>query len=256
MRVFFTLVFVLLYLCTGIFSLATAQGISLGFANQVTIRDSGVQDGDLICSSPQGFIRCKNAYDMAILGVVTVKPAVTISGSSGSNVFPVVSAGNGLVRVNSANGPIAKGDLITTSTVAGVGMKANRSGYVLGTALEAFNSTDKNVSKLVRVGINIHYVLAQAPAQAKLFNVLQFSQLAAYEEPLTVFKYFVAALIIVLSFIFGFMSFGRVAARGVEALGRNPLASRSIQFGIIINVAITVAIVLSGLGLALVIIRL
>jgi F0F1-type ATP synthase membrane subunit c/vacuolar-type H+-ATPase subunit K len=73
---------------------------------------------------------------------------------------------------------------------------------------------------------------------------------------MTVFKYFIAALIVFASFFFGFYIFGRVAGKGVEALGRNPLASKMIEMGIVMNVVITVVIILSGLGLALVILRL
>ncbi|MGI5826506.1 MAG: hypothetical protein ACOX50_03780 [Patescibacteria group bacterium] len=86
-------------------------------------------------------------------------------------------------------------------------------------------------------------------------DILKLSSLATYEEPRTVFKYVMAALVVVLSFVLGFLSFGRVASRGIEALGRNLLAGKMIQFGIIVNVAITIAIVASGLGVALFILR-
>jgi F0F1-type ATP synthase membrane subunit c/vacuolar-type H+-ATPase subunit K len=56
--------------------------------------------------------------------------------------------------------------------------------------------------------------------------------------------------------VLGYFSFGRAAAKGVEALGRNPSASRVIHMGIIFNVAIVVAIALAGLGVAFLIIRL
>ncbi|HRN96392.1 MAG TPA: hypothetical protein PLD54_03025, partial [Candidatus Levybacteria bacterium] len=76
------------------------------------------------------------------------------------------------------------------------------------------------------------------------------------EEPTTVFKYFLAGLIMVLAFVIGFFSFGRIANTGIEALGRNPLASRMIQLGIMLNVLITVAIIASGLVMAYFVIRL
>jgi len=53
--------------------------------------------------------------------------------------------------------------------------------------------------------------------------------------------------------LLGFVAFGRVAGRGVEALGRNPLAARVIQLGIFLNVFITVAIIAAGILVAILI---
>jgi F0F1-type ATP synthase membrane subunit c/vacuolar-type H+-ATPase subunit K len=63
-------------------------------------------------------------------------------------------------------------------------------------------------------------------------------------------------IVVLGSMILGFLSFGRAAAKGVEALGRNPAASRIIHLGIIFNVAIVVAIALAGLAVAFLILRL
>ncbi len=52
------------------------------------------------------------------------------------------------------------------------------------------------------------------------------------------------------------MTFGRTAAKGVEAMGRNPSASKIISLGIIFNVGIVVVIVLAGLSVAFMILRL
>jgi len=65
----------------------------------------------------------------------------------------------------------------------------------------------------------------------------------------------VAAFIVIISFIFGFLSFSRVAARGVEALGRNPMAKKTIQLGILLNVIITLGIIVAGLLLATAILK-
>jgi F0F1-type ATP synthase membrane subunit c/vacuolar-type H+-ATPase subunit K len=62
--------------------------------------------------------------------------------------------------------------------------------------------------------------------------------------------------VVILSFILGFISFGRIANTGVEALGRNPLAGKMIQFGIFLNVLITISIVIAGFALAYFVLRL
>lgn len=53
-----------------------------------------------------------------------------------------------------------------------------------------------------------------------------------------------------------FILFGRIALRGLEALGRNPLARSSILTGILINSSLTVVIIFGGLFLAYIIITL
>ena len=64
-----------------------------------------------------------------------------------------------------------------------------------------------------------------------------------------------AGIVVLLSFVLGIFSFGRVANTGVEALGRNPLAGRMIQLGIVVNALITVAIIGAGMFIAYVIVR-
>lgn len=234
-----------------------AQDVGFGVANSLAITNATVNDGDIISSSNAGFALSTKPYDPYMVGVVSQNPAISVQleGYDSAKKYPVVSNGTILVNVTSMNGDIKKGDLITSSEKPGVGMKADKTGYVLGAALEDYSSNDKNEIGKVPVALNIHYVTTQIKAQSSLLDVLRLSRLATYEEPLTVFKYFIAAIIIIISFIFGFVSFGRVAARGIDALGRNPLAAKMIQFGILINVSITIAIILSGLGLALFILR-
>jgi len=231
------------------------QAVSLGFSNYLPIRGENIKDGQIIVSTAKGYALSRKKYDPNIVGVVSQSSAIVFSGEANADSYPVVSSGKSHVFVSTVNGSIKKGDLIATSPVAGVGMKAIKSGYVLGMALGDYQA--KNINQIARipVALNIHYAAANVNIKNKLFDIFRLSSLATYEQPLTVFKYFIASLIVFVSFFFGFFVFGRVASKGVEALGRNPLAGKMIQLGILINVVITVVIILSGLGLALVILR-
>ena len=134
-------------------------------------------------------------------------------------------------------------------------MKANKSGSVIGTALQNYSSSDPK--KIGKIFVSLNLLYSTSPkATTNLLDALSLSFLSSYEKPSTVFKYVVAGLIILLSFIIGFISFGRVAAKGIEALGRNPLAAKIIEFGIILNVLITIAIIAAGFGIAFLILRL
>ncbi len=234
--------------------------VSLGIANYYQITDKDVKDGNIVSSSPQGYYLSKLPYDPTMVGVVTTNPAVALNlENSSSKSYPVVANGNVQVLVSTINGDIKKGDPITTSTIPGVGMKATKTGYALGIALDPYSSKDTKALGKINISMNLHYSFAKITSdntKANLLDIANLSVLATYESPLSVFKYVVAAFVIMLSFILGFVSFGRVARSGIEALGRNPLAGRMIQFGIFLNVLITIAIIVSGIAIAYFVLRL
>ncbi len=262
------IVFVLTIFSLFVWTLSSlkADNISFGIASNLPIIDQTVNDGDIVSTSSKGFFLPEAEYDTGIVGVVGLTPAVSINinesssnGSNGSTLkkYPVISSGNALVNVSTRNGIIRKGDLITTSKTKGVGMKADKSGYVLGSALEDFDSTNKDEIKKINVSVNIHYYASKASnTSSKISDLFKLSAIATTEEPITAFKYIMAALVVIISFAFGFISFGRLARSGVEALGRNPLAAKLIQVGIIINTVITIAIIAAGLVIGLFILRL
>jgi F0F1-type ATP synthase membrane subunit c/vacuolar-type H+-ATPase subunit K len=57
------------------------------------------------------------------------------------------------------------------------------------------------------------------------------------------------------AFMVGFFTFARTIAKSVEAIGRNPQATRAIQASIILNIILTVTSALVGLLLVFVIVR-
>lgn len=234
----------------------THATVSYGIANRILIDDRDVRPGSIVSSrGTGGFILSSQPYDPSIVGVVTDNPAILIQLNNAQGEYPVVSTGNAIVNVSLENGPIKKGDPITTSSVRGVGMKATKSGFVVGNATQDFSSNDPSEVRAINVAVNIRYQNPKIDVQAKLTDIANLSAAAMAEEPLTVFKYVVAGLIIVLSFVIGFLTFGRIASRGVDALGRNPLAIKRIGFGIALNVIITVSIIISGIGISVFILR-
>lgn len=233
-----------------------ADTSSLGIAHYFKVEDEQVEDGSIISFTPKGYFLTIKEYDPTITGVVTNTPALELNlEETEEKTYPVVSSGNVEVRVSAEGGEIKKGDLITSSTNPGVGIKATKSGFVLGVAQEDFSL--KETGKIA-VSLNIHffYSTQDSPIKKSLKDILSLSALAAIESPSAVFKYLVAAVVVVTSFAVGFFTFARVAKNGVEALGRNPLAGKIIQLGIFFNVLITISIVLSGLVVAYLIIRL
>lgn len=236
---------------------AQDQNISIGIANHIPIQGDNVKNGDIIASSEAGYVLSTTPYDPLVIGVISLNPAVSLDlEGAGDNSYPVVSSGNVEVNVSSINGNIAVGDLITSSSIPGVGMKANQTGYILGRALDAFTSENPEEVGSINIALNMHYSYSSTSTPSTLSDIFNLSLLATYESPSAVFKYVVAGIVILLAFVLGVFSFGRVANTGVEALGRNPLAGKMIQFGIVLNVLITLVIIVAGFGMAYLIIRL
>ncbi len=229
-----------------------AQDLTEGVAHSISLADTNVVDGDIISSTDKGFIRTKTSYDPLMYGVISDNPAVSIENRGLSEGRLVMTTGIAIVRVSTKNGSIQKGDFITSSEELGVGQKADKSGYILGTALENYDAGE--VGKIL-VSLNIRFNSSLNP-RTNLIETVKLGIAAPFLTPLGSLRYLLAALIAVASFTLAFVSFGRVAKTGVEALGRNPLASRLIEVTVVVNVLLTVGIMLVGLFIAYLILTL
>lgn len=248
-------------------SIASAQSTSndvkdtegvgtLGIARIVEISEKNIQDGSVLSTTQKGAILSNMPYDSQVIGVVSRDAAIIINPHNSQNGVPVISVGTVYILVSAKDGNIKRGDLLATSTMPGVAVKAVKSGYVLGTALEDYSNSNPKQTDKIAVDLDLHYFNSKSPLPGTLSDILKVAMLPTKEGPSPIFKYIVAALVVIASFVLGFMSFGRTAAKGVEALGRNPAAARIIQLGIIFNVTIVVVIILAGLTVAFLILRL
>ena len=229
---------------------------TFGVARMVETSVPDLKDGAILAVSDHGAVLSSMAYDPQVLGIVSRDAGIIFNtiNSSGSGV-PVIATGEVYALVSVRDGPIKKGDLLTTSTIPGVAVKAIRPGYVLGTAKEDSTVTDPKEIEKIAIDLNLHYFNSKSPFPGSLSDILKIALFPTKDGPSPIFKYIVAGLVVLGSFYLGFVSFSRTAAKGVEALGRNPAASRIIYLGIIFNVTIVVAIILAGLTVAFLILR-
>jgi hypothetical protein len=225
-----------------------------GVALTVPITDSNAKTGDIICSAKNGYIPCKTSYDASIYGVINDNPIGSVELIGGGRL--VNTTGTTEVNVSSANGNIKAGDFITTSNKPGVGQLAIHNGYVLGLAQEDYSSTDKTKIGQILVSISVHPTIGISDNQTDLFQTIREGLLSAQISPLATLRYLTSALMVILGFTLGFIYFGRIAKAGVEAIGRNPLSSRTIEFGLILHIALTIVIVGAGLGIGYLILTL
>lgn len=224
----------------------SAQVDSLGVATPIVISDQ-VEQGDIICTTDGGFKKCDSAYDPSMYGVITTSPSLYLDSPDIQGEPLALKQGDALVKVSTANGNIATGDLVTSSDQSGVAQKATLNGFALGVAMEDYTGTDVGT---ILVTLNVHPVGSFVGARSNLVANVRQALSAPVVAPLESLRYLLAFLIAIISFGLGFLYFGRVVKTGVEAIGRNPLASRTIQVTILVNIVITIVIVVTGLALA------
>ncbi|HWY78878.1 MAG TPA: hypothetical protein VNW29_00815 [Candidatus Sulfotelmatobacter sp.] len=226
-----------------------AQELSNGTAIGIQIKGN-VTDGDIITSSPKGYTLASSPYDPQIYGVVSLNPSVYLKDTTATNKTPIISSGEVLVRVSSTNGNITIGDFITSSKIPGVGQKATDNGYVLGTAEQSYASNNSQKTALIRVTLQPHFAQITNNITHTIFSSFTLGLNDALNSPLGVIRYFIAGIITLLSFFFGFRFFARASNRGVEAIGRNPLAKQAILLSILINTIITIGIMFFGVAIS------
>jgi hypothetical protein len=125
--------------------------------------DEELEPGDLVVldrRSDGKVRRSTSAYEHGLISVVSSMPGFVLGmpsdeemGSLGidpeqggtldemarkARTYPVVLMGRVPVKVSDENGPVARGDLLTSSSQPGVAMRTSRPGSVLGQALEGW----------------------------------------------------------------------------------------------------------------------
>lgn len=225
-----------------------AQETSLGSAIAVPINESRVEDGDIISAKEGGvYTLAKIPFDPLLYGVVSLNPAIYLYDRAASGNVPVARSGLVTVRVSTEKGEIRKGDSITSSTTPGVGVKATDNGFVIGTAQEGYSSADVKAVGRILISIDPHF----AQLNNNLFNSLfSLPRLSFSASPMNTFRYVVAAIVGLISFFIGFRFFGKASLEGVLAMGRNPLAKKSIILIVAVNAFLTIAVMIVGFVVA------
>jgi len=121
-------------------------------AEEYPVSDPSIEAGDVVSVSSTGQIgKSQSAYDEKIIGVISSQPAINLglnnwseesSSTSSTNRKSVALAGRVPVKVTTKNGEIKPGDLLTSSDIPGVAMKATEPGRVIGVALESLSDPD------------------------------------------------------------------------------------------------------------------
>jgi hypothetical protein len=253
-------------------AVAAAQVPEFSVAQTLPIGDTKAVDGDIVslATDKASLGRAAVASDQRMYGVLVASPVVVYRTNP---TIPVARDGIAKVNVTNLTGPIKVGDFVTSSPIAGKGQKSpDLTGYMLGTALEAFDgSTGTKVdyqgksyyagSIKVLIGIGPSSPIL-TKASGGFFGALQqisssfLLNLKTNKSVDRWIRYVIALLIIAVVTFFNFRTFGRNVTKGIEAIGRNPLAKLSIQSMIVVNIVVLVLIELAAVALGLIIITL
>lgn len=227
-----------------------AAEVSTGVAQYLAV-PGNVTDGLIVCSDTSGYHLCDSDYDPSMAGVITLSPAATFSEATPSaDTVPVVNTGKAYVKVSGASGAIAAGDFITSSSEPGIAVKAIKSGYVLGTASEPFAGTTSADQGQILVSLAVRPAVLSSGAGNNLIEMVKQGMESAFLTPLSALRYVIAGILVIISVGYGLSHFGKLAKSGVEAVGRNPLASRAIQLSVLFNVVLTIGIIAVGVFIA------
>lgn len=130
-----------------------------------------VEPGDVLVISPAReellLEKSSRPYDQKVVGIVSSAPALVFEGDQIISDFklietsqrpPVALSGRVPCKVTLENGPIQPGDLLTTSSIPGHAMKAERSdrafGTIVGKAMEKFENSEQQTGMItVFVGL-------------------------------------------------------------------------------------------------------
>lgn len=263
----------LLPLFTATLAFAQAQSTDVSFVYDIT--DSKAESDDiLIADKNQGIVRANHPYDYQLFGVLQSQPLLVYRriDNQGKAV-----ARNGITTVNvtTLGGPIKAGDYITSSEIPGKGMKAGISGYVIGVALTSFsdqdgqpmdyapastpNETKKIAAGKITIALKIEYAeLTTSRSTSTLMTSFNSALYQNMQDPgkfVQVLRYIAAAVTVLISFGVGFVTFSRSIPKGVEAVGRNPLAQKAIMFSMILNIIFTILTASVGVLVAALILR-
>lgn len=248
--ILFLVILLSAFINKSILSISLAQVTSSGFAVSIPVIETQIEEGDIICSYEEGFARCINPYDTSVYGVVVNNVTVSVEDPELENSRLALTSGIVMVKISGKGGDITEGDLITTSGTAGVGEKATRNGYVIGSAIESYSSENEDDIGRIQIAINIHPAAGLTGPGSNLLQFIRQGLAVPLFEPLASLRYLLAVLMVLISFTLGMIYFGKSSRAGIEAIGRNPLARRVIQFTVLLNIILTITIVLVGLGIA------
>lgn len=217
-----------------------ASSIAQGFETD----DAGIVSGALVSlkSKEANTVELASAENIdRLLGVAGQNSLIELS--SGTGTVQVVTTGEAVVLVSDINGDVKTGDKITTSPIAGVGMRALTSTLVIGTAQASLSSVETNTrtvtdkggtEQTVRIGavpIQVDKVFYEAPEDQNSYvpPVLQDFANNLAGRPVSPIRVLVAGFLILFVFVTVIVLLYSSVRSSIISIGRNPLSEAAVH---------------------------
>jgi len=202
----------------------------------------------------------KNETDMFGLVVASAEATVSLSNPTQSQVY-VATYGEYTGLVNTQNGLIKAGDQLVISSVTGVAMKSDaKHQVIIGKALQGFSdnsnaeghikTSDGTTVALGRIAINIG--VARNPTYAGdvapgVPHILVNIAHAITNKPLTALRLYGSLIALSIAFVVAGCIMYAGVRTGMNSIGRNPLAKKSILRNLITVTIMSIVVVFIGL---------
>ena len=239
-----------------------AQKSSFTVATSFEIAGSDIRRGMIVTNDGNMITISTKEYDPNMFGVITEKPAISLGQKEvDEQTYPVATSGKVPVIVTNANGIITEGDYVTSSDERGIAMKVTEPGRVLGIALEDM-SADSQGHDLIMVSLNYENVSATSLSNlgggGSQYNI-NMNGKDDKEEAISFLKYvkyISAGLIAVISFTGSIIYYIQISKKEIEALGRNPLASKIIHRNMLFHALVMAIMCIGGLAMSYAVLQL
>jgi hypothetical protein len=178
-----------------------------------------------------------------LIGVAGNKSLIELSNGTGNGTVQIVTNGSTGTLVSDINGSIKTGDKITTSPIAGVGMKATTSTLVIGTAQADLSSVKteartvkdkKGKEQTVHIGtvpLQVDKVFYQATTDQNSFlpPVLQDFANSVAGHQVSAVRVLISGLLVVFLFTAVTILLYSAVRSSIISIGRNPLSEQAVH---------------------------
>lgn len=245
---------------------AIAQDVTQGYLTDTTLQQGLIVQ--LKPGDPNKVTALSQSSEQEMLGVV-VAPTdapVALSNNADKNQTYVATYGQYDVLVSNQNGPIKAGDAIAISSLDGVGMKSDSSrASILGKAVQGYDGrSDAQTTATLKgsggdttvtigripVNINVAHNPTYNPPVKSQAGVPTFLSAAAQivtDKPVGAVRIYASLVVLALTVIIAGIILYSGVHTGMIAIGRNPLAKKTIIRNLLQVILIGLIIFIIGL---------
>jgi len=255
----------LLAVVVSLLSLAPATVIAATISVSYTATQS-LPTGTIVTIDGQkngSVVPSDNDANSNIIGVV-VDRSMQKTGVGVSTIqIQVASKGEGYVLVSNINGAVKKGSPITSSPLAGIGMSANVDGRVAGIAqadlseqsLDAQYKVVKDkkgndnrvLVGLVPIALDVSYYQIESTSNSVPKFLRDISR-AISDKPVSTIRIWASVAVMLVGILIAMVLVYGSVRSSIVAIGRNPLAKRTIQSSMLKVIGIAIIVLITSLG--------